>query len=281
MMLDIWCYLGQFLEKDVDRFHLMITSKEMMELDLTFDEEHYFYQMFESSFYDNFTNIKADRVIHFVSKLKDWPLKLNKLDIHIGLLKINVKFPSTIKYLKIYENIEGTYMIPPSVTHLTLRNYLNKYENEYIPSSVTHLVLDNCDNKNMYHFKIPTSVNHLTLNPMTFTRYVVPFSNKFIPTSVTHLVFGKEFNREINNECIPSSVTHLTFGPKYNQNIDGCIPSSVIQIHFGSCYYKYIQFVPSTVRKIFFRGRYEKLRMMYIKGCLPNCEIIYGYDQYA
>ena len=95
MMLDIWCYLGQFLEKDVNRFNLMITSKEMMKLDLTFDEEHHFYKMFESSFYDNFTNIKADRVIHFVSKLKGWPLKLNKLVFNSCIIvpcKISINF---------------------------------------------------------------------------------------------------------------------------------------------------------------------------------------------
>ena len=37
--MDIWRYISQWLS-DIQRFHLMITSKEMMELNLLFDEEH-------------------------------------------------------------------------------------------------------------------------------------------------------------------------------------------------------------------------------------------------
>ena len=275
MMFDTWRYLGQFL-KDVKRFHLMITSKEMMKLDLTFDEEHEFMQMFESSFYDNFTTISTDHVIHFVSKLKGWPAKLLKLDIHVCLLKINIEIPSTIKYLTIYENVEGTYIIPTSVTHLTLKNYLNKYENEYIPTSVTHLVFDNCDDTNMYYFRIPSSVTHLILNPTTFDGFIESFSNKFIPTSVTYLRFGEGFNQRIDG-CIPNSVTHLVFGECFNYSIDNCIPNSVTHLVFGACFHQSVNNLPSSVRKIIFHDIINVDRKVDIKKSLSgrNVKIIF------
>src|SRR5690606_23756396 len=154
-MLDIYKYLSQWLE-DADRFYLMITSKEMINLDLTFDQQHDYHEIYMSHFYHNFTHIFANELIHHMSRILGYPNKLKILLYHENkspnnIYPKNISFPSTVTHLEFSKNYcrKVDIPIPTSITHLTFGKYFNKVIENIIPESVTHLIFGRNFNKSI------------------------------------------------------------------------------------------------------------------------------------
>lgn len=201
-MLDIYKYLSQWLE-DTDRFHLMITSKEMIKLDLTFDQQHNYNDIYLSSFYHNFTNIFANELMHHMSRILGYPNKLKRLLYYEDKnpnncfsKPKNVSFPSTITHLDFFRDYgrKVDIIIPTSVTHLTFGKYFNRIIEGIIPSSVTHLTFRKYFDQSVKN--IPSSVTHLTVG-LSFTKF------REIPKHVTNIFICRNYHIENIRNILP------------------------------------------------------------------------------
>lgn len=234
---DIWKYLAQWLN-DTNRFRLMITNKEMMKLDLMFNERYDFHNIFGSSFYNNFTNICIAETIMILNKksingdLLEFPDKMNMLRIHRHrFLKGDIIVPSSVNYLLItdkesYSNSNiVNYIIPDSVKYCYISNNINPKQ---FLNSVTHLIVSDINIET-----IPGSITHLALSEIV----------ENIPSSVTHLRL--DFHYMIHKNKIPSSVKYLKIDEYFDESKD-CIPSSITHLILCDIFYGQLK-IPSSV----------------------------------
>lgn len=245
---DVWKYISQWLS-DIERFYLMIICKEMIKINLLFDEQHDHFDIFESKFYHNFTNIKVNMEVYYLGKLMPWPYNIRQIEL-TNKEKIRSKkifLPNGITHLTTGKKFKDFINIPSTVIYLTFNGPLNQSLN-LIPSSVTHLRFDNKFNESIDG--LSSSIIHLTFG-YSFNQ---PIDNK-IPQLVTHLTFGMAFNQSISGN-IPTSVTHLTFGSFFNQPVNGFIPSSVTHLTFALSFRQTIDKIPLSVTYLTLPGRY-------------------------
>lgn len=262
-MIDVYRYLSQYLN-DEDRFHLMITSKDMATLDLTFNQEHPHIKIFKSSFYHNFTNVAFANEIHYMNHMMPWPRKLNRLYYvyqDSGHIKYkNLKYvilPTTITRLIFgwYFNGSIECVIPSSVTYLRFGHLFNQPLENCLTSSITHLSLD-C--KYDHSIKNATSITHLTLSGA-----VHKFNFDNISTYITHLTISDTLHCLFKN-TIPSTIINLTFKkPIIGDHCYVSIPSTIKEIYFlGNIYIKnnmeHIRNLINENTKIFFPDAQEK-----------------------
>lgn len=294
---DILKYIAQYITKDADRYYFMMTSKSMLKLNLTFNEEYEYDKIMMSALYHQFINIQIGQMLTCMNKhfmgchLLTLPKNIQRLSIRYfdGLIKKGMipttvthlifesniyKFakrciPSSVKYLSISCSYK-IFIIPMSVTHLILNVY-NDYFHDHIPSSVTDLEINGyslpIDNK------IPSSVTNVKISCVwsekifkCMTDSVTHLSlrctnddNFTIPSSITHLIFTDGFNTRIKNK-LPSSITHLTFEGIFNQVVDNdIIPSSVTHLTFGRYFNQIIsKSIPSSVTHLIFGEKYNQ-----------------------
>jgi len=267
---DIIKYISRWLPIDLDKFNLMRTCKDMMNIGLLFEEEHHFGGIFESSLYHNFTNISIGESIIIINK--------TSIDGNV------IKLPNKINQLRFLDDFYGmvkSHMIPMSVEKLILGDFLCDYDADFIPSSVKYLmdfrITKNniCMPTSIIYLSasiitkniMPLTITHLKINngdikyiPKTVTHLVVDgniysrLMSKSIPTSITHLAFGRDINKSIK-KCSMPSVTHLTFSDKYNYPIKNYISSSIEKLTFGTSFNQPIKgYIPKSVKKIIIRN---------------------------
>lgn len=294
---DILKYIAQYITNDTDRYYFMMTSKSMLKLNLTFNEEYEYDKIMMSPLYHQFTNIQIGETLKCMNKyfmgqyLLTLPKNVQRLSIGYfdGLIKKSM-IPTTVTHLIFDPNIYNFAMrcIPPSVKYLTIAC---SYINFIIPMSVTHIILNNYNDH--FHDHIPSSVTDLEI-----IGYFLPINNKIpssvtnvkisctwndkifkcmtdsvthlslsyttdddftVPSSITHLIFTDGFNVRIINK-LPSFITHLTFENIFNKAIDnGIIPSSVTHLTFGHYFNTVIQkSIPSSVTHLKFGEKFNQ-----------------------
>jgi len=234
---DIWKYLAQWLN-DVNRFHLMVTNKEMMKLDLTFNQRYNFHNIFGLSFYNNFTNIHIAETIMILNKksingnVLEFPNKMSILQIHRHrFLKGDIIIPSSVNYLLITDKESSSrsnvvnYIMPDSIKYCYLSDSVDLKK---MSNSITHLIADNIDTG-----IIPSSVTHFALR----------HSGINIPSFITHLAF--DYYYVVHKNSIPQSVKTLKIYTYYDELKD-CIPSSITHLIFKDIYCYQIK-IPSSV----------------------------------
>lgn len=153
------------------------------------------------------------------------------------------------------------FIIPMTVTHLTLRLSMHIPQLHYGP---THFIQLLCTTK------IPNSVTYLKFG----TSFNQPIKKNWIPNSITHLIFGHYFDQSIK-DCIPNSVEYLKFGYSFNQPIKNCIPNSVTHLRFGKSFNQSIKdCMPSSVTHLRFGEKFNQS----IKDCIPNSVTHLSFD---
>lgn len=264
---DVWKYISQWLS-DKERFYLMMICKEMMKLNLLFEEQYDHFSIFESEFYHNFTNINVGKEVYYLGKLMKWPNSIRRIELNVKSKTPfkKILLPSNITHLTTGKKFNRAVNVPFSVTHLTFNGSFNQSINS-IPSSVTHLFL--LGNFNQSIEGLPSSIIHLTFD----TLFNQPISDN-IPSSVSHLTFGWYFNQPVNG-FIPSSVTHLTFSRAFNQSIDN-IPSSVTHLKLYGHYPH--SFKNLSVTHLTFQGSINTLKENHIPSSV--IQIILNYNNH-
>lgn len=262
-MIDVYRYLAQYLS-DKDRFYLMITSKDMEKLDLTFDQEHPHIKIFKSSFYHNFTNVAFANEIHYMNHIMPWPKKLNRLyyahqgNSHIRYKKFeNVTLPTTITQIIFGPDFNGYIKcdIPTSVTYVRFGHIFNQPLKCLAPS-IIHLSLDG---KYDHSIKDATSITHLTI-----TGVASKFNFNNISTFITHLIIS-DMLQCLFKYTIPSTIINLTFKkPIIGDNCYASIPSTIKEIYFLDNIYikenmEHIRNIINKNIKIFFPNAKEKI----------------------
>lgn len=218
--IDIWSYVSEFVERDKDKCHLMMSCKNFSKCRFYFRERINIKKIIDKKWFNHFTNILINgRTI---------------LPLSVSHLTFGVSWNDSL------ENF-----IPSTVKHITFK-YLQMQTGNFIPSLVTHITFDQKSSHNLNNF-LSKSVTHLR-----FGHYFDQPVN-YIPSTVTHLTFGHYFNHSVKG-IIPSSVTHLTFDKCFCQSIEGCIPSSVVQLNFNNYNLPITKYLPSSKIKIINKG---------------------------
>lgn len=261
MDLDIWRYIGNLLNNDKDRYHLMVTCKTLKKLHLKFCQKQKHHLIIKSLFYNDFTNIVIDDKSKHVRrlpkhilklKIKKYDLKKNLNMFKFGITHLN--FDCCVQYL-----LEG--FIPSSVTHLDFSDYDQEINGNCVPESVTHLSLGETD----YLPNIPLSVifleiiNEYPLNTIIPTSikylYIGTLTKDVVPESVTHLMFHECEENFI--DCIPTSVTHLEIGHVYD-DADEYLPSSITYLVLDIYDYNANINIPTSVTHLVLNGNFNK-----------------------
>ena len=147
-----------------------------------------------------------------------------------------------------------------NLTHLTIGDSMDHFSKFIIPRSVTHLSLLFDFNQPIID-RIPKSVTHLTLGA-SFNQPIIGGLHE----GLKYLVFGRDFNKPVING-IPKTVTTLKFGHNFNQSITGAIPNSVITLIFGYQFNQDItNAIPSSVVTLIFDTGFKKS----ISGNIPS-----------
>lgn len=267
LTLDLLGYLTEFINDDADKFHFVMTCKEMSKCN------YYFYGLADLDkiiyleyFNNRFTNI-------FISTSKN----IDKISPVVRKITFGRSFD---------KSLEG--LIPSFITHIVIDDFFDQVINDSISSSVTHLAFGWDFPTKFATNNIPehntSRIDHINLN----TLFNKPIKD-CIPSSVKHLSFGTTFSLPID-DIIPSSITHLSFGDNFFENIN-VIPSSVYQLtlnyeyfwnnHFTHRYYgnKWNFDFPKSIKKLIIRGTYRGMRMGNMEQDayhIPkNIEIIY------
>lgn len=180
LTLDIWGYLTDFIDSNEDKYHLLITCKEISKCRFFFYDQINVRKIKKSLWFDNFTNIFYNYII---------------------------TTPKFVTHLTLTINCE--IIIPTTVTHLALVDKFDQPIKNLIPSSIIHLIFGTEFNQ-CIKGNIPDSVTHLTFG-CEFNQSI----KGGIPSSVKHLIFGYSFNRSVKG-CL-TNVTHLTFGCLFNK----------------------------------------------------------------
>lgn len=230
---DICKYIAQWLNNR-ERLFMMMTSKTMMIMNLTFDDQIDLCFIIPSSLYHNFTNISVSNLVYYMNKSFPYfsgpiyPKKMNRLLIknsHTHEMRHSIG-PHIVDQVSPFNSV----IIPSTVTHLTINQEMNFLESS-IPTSVTHLKYLSNHSANQ-KFMIPHSVKFLYCS-------VIP---KIIPSSVTHL----RINCFYDFNLIPLSVTHLVINQLFIQ-IKSTYISSVRHLIINNNYVSGNQYIPSTV----------------------------------
>jgi len=227
LTVDIWGHIGSFLDRNVDKYNLLRTCKDISECNIYFTELIDAFHIRDSQWFDKFINIMILSKTRIPSMATHIVIKnsCNLLFKNNNIFAYNsIIIPKTVKHVLI--DCYGTCSIPFGISHIKFGKKVRNLIGGMIPSSVTYLKLSDDFNQSIQN-DIPSSVTHLKFGYM-FNQLI----NDCIPLSVIHLKFGSSFNQPIYN-CVPSSVKILVFGASFNQPIDGCIPSSVTYLNLG------------------------------------------------
>ena len=152
-MIDIWSYISLFIERDKDKCNLLMTSQELTQCKVFFNETINLTSITKSRWFHQFTNILTNELIALPKNLK----VLNFVD----------RFNEPI----------NNY-VPYGVIHLSFGYMFDQSLYECIPSSVTHLEFrnrktsDGKGNNTIYHShfelslcdSVPSSVKYLIFN---------------------------------------------------------------------------------------------------------------------
>jgi len=230
---DICKHIAQWLNNR-ERLFLMMASKTMMSMNLSFDDQIDLCFIVPSSLYHNFTNISISNLVYYMNKSfpcfsgPAYPKKMNRLAIKFS--HTTEMHSSVGPFMKDQVSPFNSVIIPSTVTHLTINQEINFPENN-IPTSVTHLkyLINNYENQ---IFVVPHSVKFLYCS-------IIP---KIMPPLLTHLQIKclHDFN------LIPSSITHLVIDHLYDQ-IKSTYISSVRHLTINKSFVIGDQYIPSTV----------------------------------
>ena len=120
---DICKYIAQWLNNR-ERLFLMMASRMMMSMNLTFDDQIDLCFIVPSSLYHNFTNISISNLVHYMNKSFPffngpiYPQKMNRLLIkhsHTDEMRHSMG-PVIMDQVLLFNSI----IIPSTVTHLTI-----------------------------------------------------------------------------------------------------------------------------------------------------------------
>jgi len=116
MNSDIWTYISNFIQSDKDKYHVMLTCKELSTMNIFFNQLINIYQIIKLTWFNKFTNVLVDNDL----------TKLPRFITHL-----------TIGHKEMYAPISGN--IPSTVTHLKFGWDFDQPIDNLIPSSVTAL----------------------------------------------------------------------------------------------------------------------------------------------
>jgi len=272
--VDIWRYLSRWLD-DINRLFIMITSKQMMRLDLLFEEEHHCKAIMGSSFYNNFINLKVDNVILIFKKINLMlPNKIRKIkfshsfnhSIKSGMI------PETVTHLRFSSGFTRKIKpgrIPLSVTHLRF-SYTYKHDiTKCLPPKLTYLNMGFgrcstvpfgieilvCSNNKYVTEKLPSSIKYLSVNAVgedfvpsttTYLKVFECYGLKKFPL-VTHLTLSSGIVID-DSDKIPDGITHLRLKDDIHDNSTNfIIPTSVTHLTFGDTAHHLVKNAPASV----------------------------------
>lgn len=169
--------------------------------------------------------------------------------------------PNSITHLILGSDFDQQVnFLPESLVYLVFGYYFNQTVDQ-LPNSITDLIFGHWFNQPVD--KLPNSIKCLTFG-YEFNRMVDK-----LPRLITHLTFGYNFNQPVNE--LPNLITHLKFNTTFNQSIDS-LPGSIVYLYLcGSAFFKSVNNLPMSLRRIELNSNYP---LKLLKKIPHGCEVV-------
>lgn len=205
--LEIWNIIFSSLESNHDKFHLLITFRDMFKCSVSFDEMMDLNKIINSQWFNKFTNIFIN------NNVNELPLNITKLTFRDNFNnEITMKIPSTVTHLAFgtYFQKSVDHCIPSSVIELTFGDYFSR-SLENIPSSVVTLNFHIYSVFNKIHVSNPVKIPDF-IKTINFIDWDI-FNSHDTLSRINNLVYDKK-NIKTNHIIIRPQDGHLYYWKK-------------------------------------------------------------------